>query len=132
MNTLISLGTTAAYLYSVAATFVPSFFESAGGEAAVYYDTAIIIIALILMGRWMEARARGRASDAIASLLGLQPKSARVMRDGAEVMLPVESVLPDDIVAVRPGERLPVDGIVTEGASTIDESMLTGRKHPRR
>ncbi len=130
MNTLISLGTTAAYLYSVAATFVPSFFELAGGEAAVYYDTAIIIIALILMGRWMEARARGRASDAIASLLGLQPKSARVMRDGAEVMLPVESVLPDDIVAVRPGERLPVDGIVTEGASTIDESMLTGESIP--
>ncbi len=130
MNTLISLGTTAAYLYSVAATFAPGFFESAGGEAAVYYDTAIIIIALILMGRWMEARARGRASDAIASLLGLQPKSARVMRDGAEVMLPVESVLPDDIVAVRPGERLPVDGIVTEGASTIDESMLTGESIP--
>ncbi len=130
MNTLISLGTTAAYLYSVAATFAPGFFESAGGEAAVYYDTAIIIIALILMGRWMEARARGRASDAIASLLGLQPKSARVMRDGAEVMLPVESVLPNDIVAVRPGERLPVDGIVTEGASTIDESMLTGESIP--
>lgn len=130
MNTLISLGTTAAYLYSVAATFAPGFFESAGGEAAVYYDTAIIIIALILMGRWMEARARGRASDAIASLLGLQPKSARVMRDGAEVMLPVESVLPNDIIAVRPGERLPVDGVVTEGASTIDESMLTGESIP--
>ena len=130
MNTLISLGTTAAYLYSVAATFAPGFFESAGGEAAVYYDTAIIIIALILMGRWMEARARGKASDAIASLLGLQPKSARVIRDGAEVMLPVESVLPNDIVAVRPGERLPVDGIVTEGASTIDESMLTGESIP--
>ena len=130
MNTLISLGTTAAYLYSVAATFAPGFFESAGGEAAVYYDTAIIIIALILMGRWMEARARGRASDAIASLLGLQPKSARVIRDGAEIMLPVESVLPNDIIAVRPGERLPVDGIVTEGASTIDESMLTGESIP--
>ena len=130
MNTLISLGTTAAYLYSVAATFAPGFFESAGGEAAVYYDTAIIIIALILMGRWMEARARGRASDAIASLLGLQPKSARVIRDGAEMMLPVESVLPGDIVAVRPGERVPVDGVVTEGASTIDESMLTGESIP--
>ncbi len=130
MNTLISLGTTAAYLYSVAATFAPGFFESAGGEAAVYYDTAIIIIALILMGRWMEARARGRASDAIASLLGLQPKSARVIRDGAEIMLPVESVLPNDIIAVRPGERLPVDGILTEGASTIDESMLTGESIP--
>ena len=130
MNTLISLGTTAAYLYSVAATFAPGFFESAGGEAAVYYDTAIIIIALILMGRWMEARARGRASDAIASLLGLQPKSARIIRDGEEVMLPVESVLPGDIVSVRPGERLPVDGIVTGGASTIDESMLTGESIP--
>ena len=130
MNTLISLGTTAAYLYSVVATFAPGLFEGVGGELAVYYDTAIIIIALILMGRWMEARARGRASDAIASLLGLQPKSARVIRDGAEVMLPVESVLPGDVVAVRPGERVPVDGIVVDGASHIDESMLTGESIP--
>ena len=130
MNTLISLGTTAAYLYSVVATFAPGLFDGVGGEPAVYYDTAIIIIALILMGRWMEARARGRASDAIASLLGLQPKSARVIRDGAEVMLPVESVLPGDVVAVRPGERVPVDGIVVDGASHIDESMLTGESIP--
>ena len=130
MNTLISLGTTAAYLYSVVATFAPGLFEGVGGEPAVYYDTAIIIIALILMGRWMEARARGKASDAIASLLGLQPKSARVIRDGAEVMLPVESVLPGDVVAVRPGERVPVDGIVVDGASHIDESMLTGESIP--
>ena len=130
MNTLISLGTTAAYLYSVVATFAPGLFEGVGGEPAVYYDTAIIIIALILMGRWMEARARGRASDAIASLLGLQPKSARVIRDGAEVMLPVESVLPGDVVAVRPGERVPVDGIIVDGASHIDESMLTGESIP--
>ena len=130
MNTLISLGTTAAYLYSVVVTFAPDLFEVVGGELAVYYDTAIIIIALILMGRWMEARARGRASDAIASLLGLQPKSARVIRDGAEVMLPVESVLPGDVVAVRPGERVPVDGIVVDGASHIDESMLTGESIP--
>ena len=130
MNTLISLGTTAAYLYSVVVTFAPGLFDGVGGEPAVYYDTAIIIIALILMGRWMEARARGRASDAIASLLGLQPKSARVIRDGAEVMLPVESVLPGDVVAVRPGERVPVDGIVVDGASHIDESMLTGESIP--
>ena len=130
MNTLISLGTTAAYLYSVVVTFAPGLFDGVGGELAVYYDTAIIIIALILMGRWMEARARGRASDAIASLLGLQPKSARVIRDGAEVMLPVESVLPGDVVAVRPGERVPVDGIVVDGASHIDESMLTGESIP--
>ena len=130
MNTLISLGTTAAYLYSVVVTFAPGLFEGVGGEPAVYYDTAIIIIALILMGRWMEARARGRASDAIASLLGLQPKSARVIRDGAEVMLPVESVLPGDVVAVRPGERVPVDGIIVDGASHIDESMLTGESIP--
>ena len=130
MNTLISLGTTAAYLYSVVATFAPGLFEGVGGEPAVYYDTAIIIIALILMGRWMEARARGRAADAIASLLGLQPKSARVIRDGTEVMLPVESVLPGDVVAVRPGERVPVDGIIVDGASHIDESMLTGESIP--
>ena len=130
MNTLISLGTTAAYLYSVVATFAPGLFEGVGGEPAVYYDTAIIIIALILMGRWMEARARGKASDAIASLLGLQPKSARVIRDGTEVMLPVESVLPGDVVAVRPGERVPVDGIIVDGASHIDESMLTGESIP--
>ncbi len=130
MNTLIALGTAAAYLYSVAATFAPGLFDAVGGEPTVYYETAIMIIALILMGRWMEARARGRASDAIATLLGMQARSARVIRDGEEAMLPVESVLPDDIVVVRPGERVPVDGVVLEGASTIDESMLTGESIP--
>ena len=130
MNTLIALGTSAAYLYSVTATFAPGVFEARGAEAAVYYDTAIIIIALILLGRWMEARARGKASNAISTLLGLQARSARVVRDGSEVTLPVEDVLPDDIVTVRPGERIPVDGVIVEGASPIDESMLTGESIP--
>ncbi len=130
MNTLIALGTSAAYLYSVTATFAPGVFEARGAEAAVYYDTAIIIIALILLGRWMEARARGKASNAISTLLGLQARSARVVRDGQEVTLPVEDVLPGDIVTVRPGERIPVDGVIVEGASPIDESMLTGESIP--
>ena len=130
MNTLIALGTSAAYLYSVTATFAPGVFEARGAEAAVYYDTAIIIIALILLGRWMEARARGKASNAISTLLGLQARSARVVRDGVEVTLPVEDVLPGDIVTVRPGERIPVDGVIVEGASPIDESMLTGESIP--
>lgn len=130
MNTLIALGTSAAYLYSVVATFAPGLFERAGAEAAVYYDTAVIIIALILLGRYLEARARGRASDAIKKLMGMQARSARVVRDGVEMNLPVEDVLPDDIITVRPGEKVPVDGVIVDGRSAIDEAMLTGESIP--
>ena len=130
MNTLVAIGTAAAFLYSVTATFFPGVFASTGGEATVYYDTAIIIIALILLGRYLEARARGRASDAIKKLAGLQARSARVVRDGAEMELPIEQVLPGDVVRVRPGEKAPVDGVVIEGTSWVDESMLTGESIP--
>jgi len=133
MNTLIAVGTSVAYLYSVAVTFLPSFFERANGagfEAEVYYETAVIIIGLILLGRYLEARAKGQTSQAMKKLMGLQAKTARVVRDGAEIDIPVEEVLVDDLVIVRPGEKVPVDGVVVEGRSSIDESMLTGESIP--
>jgi len=126
MNTLIAVGTTAAYLYSVIATFFPSFISGTGLELAVYYDASATIIALILLGRFLEARAKGRTSEAIRKLMDLQAHTARVIRDGGELDIPVEEVRVGDIVAVRPGEKIPVDGLVTEGRSSVDESMLTG------
>ncbi|MDR7484096.1 MAG: heavy metal translocating P-type ATPase [Armatimonadota bacterium] len=126
MNTLIAVGTSAAYLYSVAATFVPHWFTGGGMQPTVYYETASIIIVFILLGRYLEALAKGRTSDAIRRLMGLQAKTARVIRDGAEVDIPVEDVAPGDVVLVRPGEKIPVDGVVLEGHSTVDESMITG------
>ncbi len=130
MNTLIAVGTSAAYAYSVFATFFPSALQTFGQEVLVYYDTAAIIIALVLMGRLMEARAKGRASDAIKKLMSLQAKTARVERDGKELDIPVEQVIEDYIVLVRPGEKIPVDGILLEGPTTIDESMITGESLP--
>jgi Cu+-exporting ATPase len=130
MFTLIAIGSSAAYLYSVAVTFFPSLFRSAGVKAEVYFDTASLIIAIILIGRLMEARARRKASDAIRRLIGLQPKTARVVRGGEEVDVPVQKVRVGDTVIVRPGERIPVDGKIIEGASTVDESMLTGESMP--
>ncbi len=130
MNTLVAVGTTAAFLYSLAVTFFPSFVEGAGVEAAVYYDTSATIIALILLGRYLEARAKGRASEAIRRLAGMQARTARVIRDGEEADLPIEEVRVGDIVLVRPGEKVPVDGVVLEGSSTVDESMLTGEPVP--
>jgi len=130
MNTLIAVGTSAAYLYSLAMTVTPEFFRSRGIGAAVYFDTAAVIITLILLGRLLEARARGRTSEAIKRLMGLQAKTARVMRNGAEADVPVEEVRIGDLVLVRPGEKLPVDGVVREGASAVDESMLTGESLP--
>ncbi|MDP6101680.1 MAG: heavy metal translocating P-type ATPase, partial [Dehalococcoidia bacterium] len=114
MNTLIAVGTSVAYLYSAAATVFPDFFNVEQAEAKVYFDTAAIIIALILLGRFLEAQAKGRTSEAIRKLMGLQPKTARVLRGGEEVDLPIEEVVPDDIILVRPGERIPVDGVVIE------------------
>jgi len=130
MNTLIAVGTSAAYLYSVAATLFPSFFRKAGIMPEVYFDTSALIIVLILFGRMLEARAKGRTSEAIRKLAGLQPKTARVIRDGREVDRPVEEVLVGDLVVVRPGEKIPVDGIVKEGRSSVDESMITGESLP--
>jgi Cu+-exporting ATPase len=130
MFTLIVIGSSAAYLSSVAATFFPSLFTAAGVEAHVYFDTSSFIIAIILIGRLMEARARRKASEAIRRLIGLQPKTARVVRGGEEVDVPVQKVRVGDVVIVRPGERVPVDGKIIEGASEVDESMLTGESMP--
>jgi Cu+-exporting ATPase len=130
MNTLIAVGTSAAYAYSLAMTAVPEFFRSRGVTPAVYYETSAVIITLILLGRFLEARARGRTSEAIKRLMGLQARTARVLRDGGEVDVPVESVRIGDLVRVRPGEKVPVDGVVREGASAVDESMLTGESLP--
>lgn len=130
MNTLIAVGTSVAYAYSVFATFFPSALKTFGPEVLVYFDTSTMIIALVLMGRLLEARAKGRASDAIKKLIGLQPKTARVEREGRELDIPVEQVVQDDIVLVRPGEKVPVDGILVEWPTTIDESMITGESIP--
>jgi Cu+-exporting ATPase len=130
MNTLIAVGTSAAYIYSVTATFFPSIFEIRGYSAHVYFDTAATIIVLILLGRFFEARAKGKTSEAIKKLIGLQPKTARVVRDGNEVDIPVGEVEIGDIVIVRPGEKIPVDGVVKEGYSSVDESMISGESIP--
>ena len=130
MNTLIAVGTSAAYLYSVAAVLAPGFFAATGQAPAVYFDTSASIITLILFGRLLEARAKGRASEAIRALAGLQPKRARIVRDGLESDVPVEQVRAGDLVIVRPGEKIPVDGIVRQGASAVDESMITGESLP--
>ncbi len=130
MNTLIALGTSVAYLYSAAATAFPEAFMLRGKMPEVYFDTAAIIIALILLGRYLEARARGRTSEAIKRLMGLRPNTARIVRAGQEVEVPVEEIRPGDTVVVRPGERIPVDGVVLRGQSLIDESMITGESLP--
>lgn len=130
MNTLIAIGTSAAYLYSVVVTVSPHLLMTAGVMPEVYYDTAVVIIGLILLGRWLEARAKGQTSEAIRRLVGLQPRAARVVRDGQEQDVPVEQVVVGDVIVVRPGERIPVDGVVLSGSSTVDESMLTGESLP--
>ena len=134
MHTLIAMGTSTAYGFSVAVVllhaFAPEFLAARGIGTAVYFDTAALIIALILMGRYLEAKARGQTSEAIRRLIGLRPNTARVLRNGQEVDVPVELVAVDDVVMVRPGESIPVDGEITEGYSTVDESMLTGESIP--
>ncbi|HYU01704.1 MAG TPA: heavy metal translocating P-type ATPase [Gemmatimonadales bacterium] len=130
MNTLIGVGTGTAFLYSLVATLVPGVFTRAGLPADVYYEAVSAIIALILLGRLLEARAKGRTSEAIRRLAGLKAKAAHVVREGKETELPVEAVVPGDLVIVKSGEKIPVDGIVTEGASAVDESMLTGEPMP--
>ncbi|MGA2383030.1 MAG: copper-translocating P-type ATPase [Gemmatimonadales bacterium] len=130
MNTLIGVGTASAMLYSVAATVVPGLFTGAGLPADVYYEAVSSIIALILLGRLMEARAKGRTSEAMRRLLGLAPKTARVFRDGVEVVVPAAEVAVGDLFLVRPGEKIPVDGVVRTGRTAVDESMLTGEPMP--
>ena len=134
MHTLIALGTTVAYGYSVAVVLIdalaPALLSDHGIDAAVYFDTAAIIVALVLLGRFLEARARGRTSEAIRRLMGLRANTARVVRDGVEEDVPVDEVALGDLVLVRPGEKIPVDGHVTEGSSSVDESMLTGESMP--
>jgi Cu+-exporting ATPase len=130
MNTLVSVGTLSAYLYSAAATLFPSLFREAGITPAVYFDTSAFIISLILFGRLLEARAKGRTSEAIRRLAGLQPRTARIIREGAEIEIPIADVQAGDLVIVRPGERIPVDGVIEEGRSSVDESMITGESMP--
>jgi P-type Cu+ transporter len=128
MNTLVAVGTSAAYLYSAAATLAPGLFAS--GRADVYFDTSALIITLILLGRLLEARARGRTSEAIKKLAGLRAKTARVVRGDEEVDVPIEDVRVGDVVVVRPGEKVPVDGRVVFGGSAVEEAMITGEPMP--
>ncbi|MDD2844739.1 MAG: heavy metal translocating P-type ATPase, partial [Rhodoferax sp.] len=128
MNSLVSLGTAAAYGYSVVATFVPEVLPA--GTANVYFEAAVVIVTLILLGRTLEARAKGRTSQAIKRLVGLQAKTARVQRNGETVEMALDQVTTGDVVLVRPGEKIPVDGEVVEGASYVDESMITGEPVP--
>jgi Cu+-exporting ATPase len=130
MNTLVAVGAFSAYAYSAAVTFFPRFFESAGIAGHVYYDGAAMIITLILLGRLLEARATGKTSGAIKKLIGLKPKTAHVLRDDYEVETPVENLQIGDRILVKPGEKVPVDGMVLTGQSTLDESMLTGESMP--
>lgn len=128
MNTLIAVGTGSAFLYSAAVTFFPFIFPA--GLQHVYYDTAAVIITLILFGRMMESRAKKKTSDAIHHLMALQPKNARVIRNGQEQEIPISEVQVEDVVMVRPGEKIPVDGVVQSGRTSVDEAMITGESIP--
>ncbi len=130
MNTLVAMGSASAYVYSSLVTFFPGALAGGGAEAHVYYDGAAMIVTLVLLGRLLEARARGKTSQAIKRLMRLAPKTARVRRDGREVDLPIEEVIPGDLLVVRPGERIATDGRVEFGSSFVDESMLTGESLP--
>jgi len=128
MNSLIALGTAAAWLYSTIAILFPSIFPE--GTSEPFYDVVAVVIALVVLGQALELRAKGRTSEAIKKLMGLQAKTARVVRNGQELDIPVEEVLVGDVVQVRPGEKVPVDGLILEGSSAVDESMLTGESLP--
>ncbi len=130
MDTLVATGTGAAFCYSALVTFFPSLFSAQGLPAEVYFDTTAVIILLILLGRFLETRATGRTSEAIKTLIGMQAKTAHILRDGTEVKIPVEDVAVGDLVVVRPGEKIPVDGIIVEGDSAVDESTVTGESIP--
>ncbi len=130
MDTLVSLGTSAAFIYSAVVALFPAFIRGAGLEPATYFDSSATIITLILMGRLLEARARGRTSEAIRKLAGLQPRTARVRRGESESEVPIGEILPGDVISVRPGEKVATDGEVVEGESTVDESMISGESLP--
>jgi len=130
MDTLVALGTTVAYLYSAFVTFFPDIVMGLGLNIMPYFDVATIVIGLILLGRYFEARAKGQTSEAIKKLIGLQAKTARVIRNGKEIDLPIEQVIIGNVIRVRPGEKIPVDGLIIEGESSIDESMITGESMP--
>lgn len=130
MNTLVAVGALSAYLYSTLATFVPQLFSGAGIAPHVYFDGSAMIITLILLGRLLEAKAKGKTSMAIKRLMGLKPRTARVIRDGKEMDIPVDAVTKGDLILVRPGEKIPTDGVIVSGSSAIDESMLTGESIP--
>ena len=130
MNTLIAVGTSVAYFYSMIAVIAPGLFATGVVEPHLYFHTSAMIITLILLGRFLEARARGQTSEAIKRLIGMQPKTALVIREGEQREIPVEEVQVGDFILVRPGERVPVDGIVRQGYSSVDESMITGESIP--
>ncbi|HET6562863.1 MAG TPA: heavy metal translocating P-type ATPase [Marmoricola sp.] len=130
MNTLVALGTGVSYGYSAFVTLWPGPAERWGLPLHVYFETALVIVALVLMGRWLELRAKKRTADSVRALVGLVPPTARVLRNGDEVDVPVADVKVGELVRVRPGEKVPVDGVVDEGSSTVDESMLTGESVP--
>ena len=130
MDTLVAIGTTMAYVYSVFITVFPSIVQSIGIEPLPYFDVATVIIGLILLGRYFETKAKAGTSEAIKKLIGLQAKTARVVRDGRETDIPISEVLIGDMVRVRPGEKIPVDGVMAEGESAVDESMVTGESLP--
>jgi len=130
MSTLVVIGTTAAWLYSTVVAFSPHLLMGIGVEPLTYYDTSAIIIGLVLAGRWLELRAKAQTAGAVRRLAGLQARTARVVRDGRETDVPLADVQPGDMLRVRPGEKVPVDGRVVEGSSAVDESMLTGESMP--
>jgi Cu+-exporting ATPase len=130
MNTLVAVGSLSAYLYSILATIWPAFFAGSGHEGHVYYDGAAMIVTLVLLGRLLESKARGKTSQAIKRLMKLAPAAAHVIRNGIEVEIPKEQVIHGDLILIRPGERIPTDGIVESGHSSVDESMLTGESLP--
>jgi len=130
MDTLVAMGTTVAFGYSAFVTIMPSVVEKVGIEPMPYFDVSTIIIGLILLGRYFEAKAKAGTSEAIKKLIGLQAKTARVVRDGKEIDIPLSEVVVGDVVRVRPGEKIPVDGVIIEGESSIDESMVTGESIP--
>ncbi len=130
MDVLVAMGTTVAYFYSLAVLIATTVFDSDRLGTGVYFETAAAIITLIVLGKLLEVRAKGQTSEAIKKLMGLQAKTARVVRDGAEMDIPIAEVVKGDTVIVRPGEKIPVDGVVLEGHSTVDESMLTGESMP--
>jgi Cu+-exporting ATPase len=122
MDTLIAVGTSAAYFYSLATTYI--------AEGEVFYETGALLITFVILGKWLEAKAKGRAGEAIKKLLGLQAKTARIIKEGKEVDIPIKEVVVGDIVVVRPGEKIPVDGEIIAGYSSVDESMISGESIP--